>query len=147
MTGRGNALLRAYVPANVRRRDPMSFVEEASKVVAHKVMIPNGYFIQWSGQFENQVRARARLQILVPLSMFVGFILIFMAFKSIPQTMFILFAGMALQLLLAVSGFNTCLVITLVLLSGWGFIFIFGIADDNSILITTLSMACSVKGR
>ena len=55
-------------------------------------MLPHGYFIQWSGQFENQVRARKRLQVLVPLSMFVGFILIFIAFKSFPQTMFILFA-------------------------------------------------------
>jgi len=88
-----NALLRAYVLMNVRGRDPMSFVEEASKVVAQKVMLPHGYFIQWSGQFENQVRVRVRLQILVPLSMFLGFILVFMAFKSFPQTMFILFAG------------------------------------------------------
>ena len=60
----------------------MSFVEEASKVVTQKVMLPHGYYVQWSGQFENQVRARKRLQILVPLSMFVV-VLIFMTFKSI----------------------------------------------------------------
>jgi Cu(I)/Ag(I) efflux system membrane protein CusA/SilA len=44
----------------------MSFVEEASKIVAQKVMLPHGYFVQWSGQFESQVRARNRLQLLVP---------------------------------------------------------------------------------
>src|SRR3990167_4516817 len=131
-----NALLRAYVLMNVRGRDPMSFVEEASKVVAQKVMIPNGYFIQWSGQFENQVRARERLQILVPLSMFVGFILIFMAFKSFPQTMFILFAGIPTAIaggvwLQYMFGYNFSVAVWV------GFISIFGIVDDDSILITT----------
>ena len=131
-----NALLRAYVLMNVRGRDPMSFVEEASKVVAQKVMIPNGYFIQWSGQFENQVRARNRLQILVPLSMFLGFILIFMAFKSFPQTMFILFAGIPTAIaggvwLQYLFGYNFSVAVWV------GFISIFGIVDDDSILITT----------
>ena len=121
---------------NVRGRDPMSFVEEASKVVAQKVMIPNGYFIQWSGQFENQVRARDRLQILVPLSMFLGFILIFMAFKSFPQTMFILFAGIPTAIaggvwLQYLFGYNFSVAVWV------GFISIFGIVDDDSILITT----------
>src|SRR4030067_2735806 len=68
-----NALLRAYVLLNVRDRDTMGFVEEASKVVAEKVMLPQGYFIKWRGQFENQVRARKRLQILFPLAQFIGF--------------------------------------------------------------------------
>jgi len=131
-----NALLRAYVLMNVRGRDPMSFVEEASKVVAQKVMLPQGYFIQWSGQFENQVRARARLQILVPLSMFLGFILIFMAFKSFPQTMFILFAGIPTAIaggvwLQYLFGYNFSVAVWV------GFISIFGIVDDDSILITT----------
>jgi len=131
-----NALLRAYVLMNVRGRDPMSFVEEASKVVAQKVMIPHGYFIQWSGQFENQVRARKKLQILVPLSMFVGFILIFMAFKSFPQTMFILFAGIPTAIaggiwLQYLFGYNFSVAVWV------GFISIFGIVDDDSILITT----------
>lgn len=131
-----NALLRAYVLMNVRGRDPMSFVEEASKVVAQKVMLPHGYFIQWSGQFENQIRARKRLQILVPLSQFIGFILIFMAFKSIPQTMFILFAGIPTAIaggviLLYLFGYNFSVAVWV------GFISIFGIVDDDSVLITT----------
>jgi len=131
-----NALLRAYVLMNVRGRDPMSFVEEASKVVSEKVMLPQGYFIQWSGQFENQIRARSRLQILVPLSMFVGFILIFMAFKSFPQTMFILFAGIPTAIaggvwLQYLFGYNFSVAVWV------GFISIFGIVDDDSVLITT----------
>ncbi|MCF6157369.1 MAG: efflux RND transporter permease subunit [wastewater metagenome] len=131
-----NGLLRAYVLMNVRGRDPISFVEEASGVVSQKVMLPQGYFIQWSGQFENQVRARKSLQILVPLSLFVGFILIFMAFKSIPQTMFILFAGIPTAIaggviLLYLFGFNFSVAVWV------GFISIFGIVDDDSVLITT----------
>ena len=131
-----NALLRAYVLMNVRGRDPMGFVEDASKVVAQKVMLPRGYFIQWSGQFENQVRARKRLQILVPLSMFVGFLLIFMAFKSFPQTIFILFAGIPTAIaggvwLQYLFGYNFSVAVWV------GFISIFGIVDDDSILITT----------
>ena len=131
-----NALLRAYVLMNVRGRDPLSFVEEASKIVTKKVMLPKGYFIQWSGQYENQVRAKKRLQILVPLSMFVGFLLIFMAFKSFPQTMFILFAGIPTAIaggvwLQYLFGYNFSVAVWV------GFISIFGIVDDDSILITT----------
>ncbi|HHT9138270.1 MAG TPA: efflux RND transporter permease subunit [Candidatus Wunengus sp. YC60] len=131
-----NALLRAYVLMNVRGRDPLSFVEEASKIVSKKVMLPRGYFIQWSGQYENQVRARKRLQILVPLAMFVGFLLIFMAFKSFPQTMFILFAGIPTAIaggvwLQYLFGYNFSVAVWV------GFISIFGIVDDDSVLITT----------
>lgn len=131
-----NALLRAYVLMNVRGRDPMSFVEEASRIVSQQVMLPHGYFIQWSGQFENQVRARKRLQILVPLAQFIGFILIFMAFKSIPQTLFILFAGIPTAIaggiiLLYLFGYNFSVAVWV------GFISIFGIVDDDSVLITT----------
>ncbi len=131
-----NALLRAYVLMNVRGRDPLSFVEEASKIVTKKVMLPKGYFIQWSGQYENQVRARNRLQILVPLAMFVGFLLIFMAFKSFPQTMFILFAGIPTAIaggvwLQYLFGYNFSVAVWV------GFISIFGIVDDDSVLITT----------
>ncbi|GJQ22769.1 cation transporter [Candidatus Brocadia sapporoensis] len=131
-----NALLRAYVLMNVRGKDPMSFVEEASRVVSQKVMLPHGYFVQWSGQFENQIRARKRLQILVPLSMVVGFLLIFMAFKSFPQTMFILFAGIPTAIaggvwLQYLFGYNFSVAVWV------GFISIFGIVDDDSVLITT----------
>lgn len=131
-----NALLRAYVLMNVRGKDPMSFVEEASRVVSQKVMLPHGYFVQWSGQFENQVRARKRLQVLVPLSMVVGFLLIFMAFKSFPQTMFILFAGIPTAIaggvwLQYLFGYNFSVAVWV------GFISIFGIVDDDSVLITT----------
>ncbi|HHT9105510.1 MAG TPA: efflux RND transporter permease subunit [Candidatus Wujingus californicus] len=131
-----NALLRAYVLMNVRGRDPLSFVEAASKVVSERVKLPHGYFIQWSGQFENQIRAKNRLQILVPLSMFIGFILIFMAFKSIPQTMFILFAGIPTAIaggvwLQYLFGYNFSVAVWV------GFISIFGIVDDDSVLITT----------
>ena len=53
-----NGMLRSYVQLNVRDRDIVGFVEEAQRVVAQKVKLPQGMYLEWSGQFENQVRAR-----------------------------------------------------------------------------------------
>ncbi|MCF6149004.1 MAG: efflux RND transporter permease subunit [Candidatus Kuenenia sp.] len=131
-----NALLRAYVLMNVRGRDTMSFVEDASKVVSEKVMLPQGYFIQWSGQFENQIRARKRLQLLVPLSQFVGFILLYMAFRSFSQTLIILFTSIPTAiaggiLLQYFFGYNFSVAVWV------GFISLFGIVQDDGVIITT----------
>ena len=52
-----NGMLRNYVQLNVRDRDMVGFVEEAQRVVAQKVKLPQGMYLAWSGQFENQVRA------------------------------------------------------------------------------------------
>ena len=66
-----NGLLLATVLLNVQNRDIGGFVEEAKAAVAAGVPLPAGYFIGWSGRYENQVRARERLQIVVPLALVV----------------------------------------------------------------------------
>ena len=130
-----NGLLRAYVLMNVRGRDMVGFVEEASKIVAQKVKLPQGYFLQWSGQFENQVRAKNKIAILLPISLLINFMLIYMNFRSIIKSVFI-FTAVPVTLaggiwLLAFSGFNFSVAVWV------GFIALFGIAVDDGILMTT----------
>jgi Cu(I)/Ag(I) efflux system membrane protein CusA/SilA len=130
-----NGLLRAYVLMNVRGRDMVGFVEEASKIVAEKVKLPTGYFLQWSGQFENQVRAKNKIAVLLPISLLINFMLIYMNFRSIIKPAFI-FTAVPVTLgggvwLLAFSGFNFSVAVWV------GFIALFGIAVDDGVLMTT----------
>jgi len=131
-----NGLLRAYVLMNVRGgRDMVGFVEEASKVVADKVKLPQGYFLKWSGQFENQVRAKNKIAVLLPISLLINFMLIYMNFHSITKSVFI-FTAVPVTLaggvwLLAFSGFNFSVAVWV------GFIALFGVAVDDGVLITT----------
>ena len=132
-----NGMLRAYVLMNVRGRDMVGFVEEASKAVTKEMAgrLPPGYSIQWSGQFENMVRARDTLSVLVPLSLFINFMILFMNFKSFPKV-FMIFTAIPVSmaggvLLLAIYGFNFSVAVWV------GFIALFGIAVDDGVLITT----------
>ena len=132
-----NGMLRAYVLMNVRGRDMVGFVEEASKLVAKKMAgkLPPRYSIQWSGQFENQVRAKKRLSVLVPISLFINYMLIFMNFKSHRKSLTI-FTAIPVTLcggilLLAIYGYNFSVAVWV------GFIALFGIAVDDGVLITT----------
>src|SRR5262249_25222171 len=69
-----NGLLRGTVLMNVRGRDVGGFVDEAKRVVAERVTMPAGYYVEWSGQYENQVRAKQRLQIVIPIVLVVIFV-------------------------------------------------------------------------
>ena len=132
-----NGMLRAYVLMNVRNRDLIGFVNEASRTVARKMAdkIPPGYSMQWSGQFENQVRARKKISLLLPISLFINYLLIFMYFKSHRKSLTIFLAiPVTLSggiLLLAIYGFNFSIAVWV------GFIALFGIAVDDGVLITT----------
>ena len=134
-----NGLLRAYVLLNVRGRDMVGFVEEAEKRVKEKFELPAGYFVEWSGQFENQVRSTKTIMILLPVSLLINFLLIYMNFRSIPKSLFI-FTAIPVTLaggvwLLALynmlRGFNFSVAVWV------GFIALFGIAVDDGILMTT----------
>lgn len=87
-----NGLLRAYVLMNVRGRDVGGFVEEAQRVVREKVQPPPGYFWQWSGQFEHQLRARETLQVVVPVVLVIIFVLLFMVYGSFLEAAHVLLA-------------------------------------------------------
>jgi Cu(I)/Ag(I) efflux system membrane protein CusA/SilA len=77
-----NGLLRGTVLLNVRGRDIGSFVEEAKNAISQQVQLPAGYYLTWSGQYENQQRARQRLMIVVPIVLIVIFGLLYLTYHS-----------------------------------------------------------------
>lgn len=81
---------KTIVQTNVEGRDLVSFVEEAKEKIAKEVKLPAGYYLTFGGEFENQQRAAARLAIIVPLSLFLVFILLFVSFGSLTQATMVL---------------------------------------------------------
>jgi cobalt-zinc-cadmium resistance protein CzcA len=86
---RENGRRLALVQSNVGGRDLVGFVEDAKRVVAEKVPLPEGYTLAWGGQFENQQRAAARLAIVVPLALALIFLLLFATFVSVRQALLV----------------------------------------------------------
>ncbi|MDQ3804148.1 MAG: CusA/CzcA family heavy metal efflux RND transporter [Acidobacteriota bacterium] len=87
-----NGLLRGTVLLNVRGRDVGSFVEEAQRAITSQVQLPAGYYVQWSGQYENQQRARDRLLIVVPIVLVIIFGLLYITYGSALEAAHVLLA-------------------------------------------------------
>jgi Cu(I)/Ag(I) efflux system membrane protein CusA/SilA len=77
-----NAMLSGYVYVDITGRDVGSYVGEAKEIVRQKLTLPAGYSLQWSGQYENMLRVRDRLKVVIPLTIFIIFILLYMNTKS-----------------------------------------------------------------
>ena len=77
-----NGMLSGYVYVDIAGRDVGSFVEEARKSVREKVKLPTGYSLQWSGQFENMLRVRERLKVVIPITLFIIFVLLYLNTRS-----------------------------------------------------------------
>jgi copper/silver efflux system protein len=84
-------LLASYVYIDFSGRDVGSFVEEARAKVA-AIKIPDGYRLQWSGEYEYLVRTHERLRLVIPLTLLIIFVLIYLNTQSIPKTMIVLLA-------------------------------------------------------
>src|SRR5262249_37459652 len=87
-----NGLLRGTVLLNVRGRDVGGFVEEAKKTISSRLALPAGYYIEWSGQYENQLRARDRLRIVMPIVIVVIFIMLYLTYHSLIEAAHVLMA-------------------------------------------------------
>ncbi|CAN5729573.1 CusA/CzcA family heavy metal efflux RND transporter [soil metagenome] len=87
-----NGLLRGTVLLNVRGRDVGSFVEEANNAIVNQVQLPSGYYFAWSGQYENQQRARQRLLLVVPVVLIVIFGLLYLTYGSAIEAAHVLLA-------------------------------------------------------
>lgn len=85
------------VQANVRGRDLGSYVEDAKKKIQDEVKIPDGYWLNWGGQFENLISARQRLFIVVPICLGLIFLLLYTAFNSVRYALLV-FSGVPLAL-------------------------------------------------
>ncbi|HOW35635.1 MAG TPA: CusA/CzcA family heavy metal efflux RND transporter [Candidatus Omnitrophota bacterium] len=77
-----NGMLAGYVYVDIAGRDVGSYVTEARKIVREKIQLPAGYALSWSGQYENMLRVRERLKIVIPITIFLIFILLYMNTKS-----------------------------------------------------------------
>src|ERR671939_1073562 len=87
-----NGLLRGTVLLNVRGRDVGGFVDEAKQAISRQVQMPAGYYVAWSGQYENQQRARDRLLIVIPVVLVIIFGLLYMTYGSALEAAHVLLA-------------------------------------------------------
>jgi Cu(I)/Ag(I) efflux system membrane protein CusA/SilA len=85
-----NARLSGWVYVDVRGRDLGSFVADAQRAVHERVALPPGYSIGWSGQFEYLVRAAARMQVVVPFTLAIIFVLLFLTFRNVVDPLMIM---------------------------------------------------------
>jgi cobalt-zinc-cadmium resistance protein CzcA len=130
---REDNMRRIAIKCNLIGRDQGSFVAEAQPRVAREVVLPPGYRIFWSGQFENQQRAMKRLSIIVPISLALIFTLLFWAFHSLRNATLIV-----LNVPFALIGGLVALLVTGIHLSvsaAVGFIALFGIAVQNGVIL------------
>ena len=87
-----NGLLRGTVLLSVRGRDIGTFVDEADAAIKDQIRLPAGYYFAWSGQYENQQRARARLMIVVPIVILIIFATLYLTYNSFIEAAHVLLA-------------------------------------------------------
>jgi len=128
-----NGLLLATVLLNVQGRDVGGFVRDAQAAVAREVRLPAGYYIGWSGRWENQEHARQRLQIVLPIVLLVIFVLLYFTYGSVVEAAHVLLAvPFALTggiYLLWLLGYNFSVAVWV------GFIALFGTAVQTGVVM------------
>jgi cobalt-zinc-cadmium resistance protein CzcA len=126
---------RITVQCNVRGRDVKSFVAEAREKIAARVKLPEGFSIEWGGQFENMERANRRLMFVVPMSLGLIFVLLFFGLKTLREV-FIVASGIPLGL---VGGVLALWLrgLPFTVSSGIGFIALSGVAILNGLVLVT----------
>ncbi len=87
-----NGLLAGYVYVDMTGRDIGSYVDDAKKIVAKELKLPQGYALVWSGQYENMIRVKERLKVVLPLTLFLICLLLYMNTKSAVKTGIVLLA-------------------------------------------------------
>ncbi|MGE5504424.1 MAG: efflux RND transporter permease subunit [Actinomycetota bacterium] len=128
-----NALLSAYIYVDIRDRDIGGYVEEARRAVAGEVKFPPGYYVTWSGQFEYMERAIEKLKVVVPLTVAIIFLLLYLNFRRVTETLivmaslpFALVGGLWLQWQL---GFNMSVAVAV------GYIALAGVAAETGVVM------------
>jgi len=128
-----NGLLRGSVLMNVRGRDIGSFVEEAQRAVSRQIKLPAGYYLEWSGQYENQLSARRRLMIVIPAVFVIMSVLLYKIYDSLKEALHVMLAvPFALTggiFLLKILGYNFSVAVWV------GFIALFGTAVQTGVVM------------
>lgn len=134
----------AVIQMDVRGRDVDGFVQDANVAIRESISLPPGYWIEWGGAFENQQRALDRLSLIVPLTIFFIFILLYTAFNSVKFATLIIanvpFAAIGGLVALFVSGQYVSVP------SAIGFIAVFGVAMLNGIVLVSFINELRDKG-
>jgi Cu(I)/Ag(I) efflux system membrane protein CusA/SilA len=128
-----NARLNGWTLVDIEGRDLGSYVAEARRVVAEQVDIPAGYSIAWSGQYEYMVRAEERLRVVVPLTLAIIMLLLYINFRNIIEVLIIMgtlpFALIGGLWLMYLSGYNMSIAVAV------GFIALAGVAVEIGVLM------------
>ncbi|MGR9268131.1 efflux RND transporter permease subunit [Rhizobium leguminosarum] len=128
-----NGQLAVYIFVDIANRDLGGYVAEAQQAVAKSVTMPPGYSVAWSGQFEYLERAKARLAIVVPLTLALIFLLLYLNFKALTETMIVMlslpFALVGGIWLMWWLGFNASVAVAV------GFIALAGVAAETGVIM------------
>ena len=139
-----NARINGWTFVDIRDRDLGRYIEEAQAVVREQVQLPPGYSITWSGQYEYMLRAKERLMLVVPLTLVIIFVLLYLTFRSVGTALFMMltlpFALIGGFWLLWLLGYNLSIAV------GVGFIALAGVAAEFGVVML-LYLENAVKDR
>jgi Cu(I)/Ag(I) efflux system membrane protein CusA/SilA len=128
-----NALLSAYIYVDIRDRDIGGYVRDAQKAVQEQVKFPPGYYVTWSGQFEYMERAVAKMKVVIPLTLLIIFLLLYLNFRRITETLIVMlsvpFALVGGVWLMWLLGYNMSVAVAV------GFIALAGVAAETGVVM------------
>ncbi|MBI1834997.1 MAG: efflux RND transporter permease subunit, partial [Burkholderiales bacterium] len=128
-----NGLLSAYIYVDIRERDIGSYVEDAKRAVAQQVKFAPGYYITWSGQFENMERAKEKMKVVIPVTLLTIFFLLYLNFKRITETLIVMlsvpFALVGGVWLMWALNYNMSVAVAV------GFIALAGVAAETGVIM------------
>ena len=128
-----NALLSAYIYVDIRDRDIGGYVAEAKQAVARQVKFPPGYYVAWSGQFEYMERAIEKMKVVIPLTLLIIFLLLYLNFRRITETLIVMlsvpFALVGGVWLMWALGYNLSVAVAV------GFIALAGVAAETGVVM------------
>jgi Cu(I)/Ag(I) efflux system membrane protein CusA/SilA len=105
-----DGMLAGYVYVDMAGRDPSGYIEEAGALIRDRIKLPAGYAVTWSGQYESMQRVRERLGLVLPLTLFLIFLLLYLSTRSVVKTCIVLlavpFSAIGAVWLLYVLGYN-----------------------------------------
>ena len=128
-----NALLSAYIYVDIRERDIGGYVRDAKKAVSEQVKFPSGYYVTWSGQFENMERAIEKMKVVIPVTLLIIFLLLYLNFRRITETLIVMlsvpFALVGGIWLMWALGYNLSVAVAV------GFIALAGVAAETGVIM------------
>ena len=128
-----NALLSAYIYVDIRDRDIGGYVADARKAVTEQVKFPPGYYATWSGQFEYMERAIEKMKVVVPITLLIIFLLLYLNFRRLTETLIVMlsvpFALVGGVWLMWILGYNLSVAVAV------GFIALAGVAASTGVVM------------